>query len=191
MADSKLFQASWELVKALDKVADKSLPLDISNIVKTHSKAAAAASVAAGWIPGAGGTMAVGAAAASIWSMYVRINKKIDLPFTENIIKSLASGIATNLAAYAVATVIGAGIISFIPGIGSVTAAVIAGTTSYALTIASGFVYIKILTNIFKAKQDPTSFSLDDLKDIANETIKTENIKEVMKEAKKEYKSNK
>jgi hypothetical protein len=55
--------------------------------------------VASGWVPGFGGLAAAGISARFIWTMYGRINSKIGLPFSENVVKSIATGIATNLAA--------------------------------------------------------------------------------------------
>jgi hypothetical protein len=55
--------------------------------------------VSSGWVPGFGGLAAAGISARFIWTMYGRINSKIGLPFSENVVKSIATGIATNLAA--------------------------------------------------------------------------------------------
>ena len=123
MEDKKLFEAAIELVKVLDKEVDESLPRDIADIIKFHSKGAAIAGVGTGWIPGAGGTAAMVVMAGFIWTMYGRINDKIDLPISENIIKSVASGVATNLAAYAAASLIASTVVSLFPGLGSVGAA--------------------------------------------------------------------
>src|SRR5947209_19466598 len=53
-------QAAREVVDGLNKVVDENLPHEIAEIVKAHSAGAAAAGVAAGWLPGAGGIAAVG-----------------------------------------------------------------------------------------------------------------------------------
>jgi uncharacterized protein (DUF697 family) len=121
--------------------------------------------------------------------MYARINKEIGLPFSENIIKTVASGVATNLAAGALASFIVSSALSFLPGLGSASASAIMCGTCYALTLASGFVYLKILTRIFQAKSDPTTFSADKLKEVAKQVVQEEDIKSVMKEAKEEYKA--
>jgi uncharacterized protein (DUF697 family) len=189
MEDKRLLDAAIELVKYMDKTVDESLPRDIAGIVKFHSKGAAIAGVASGWIPGVGGTAAVVISAGFVWTMYSRINAKIDLPISENIIKSVASGIATNLAAYAVASIAIATAFSFFPGLGNVGASVIIGATCYALALASGFVYLKILTKIFKEGKDPSSLTVENLKKVAKEVVENEDIKAVMKEAKESYKA--
>ena len=189
MEDKKLFEAAIELVKVLDKEVDESLPRDIADIIKFHSKGAAIAGVGTGWIPGAGGTAAMVVMAGFIWTMYGRINDKIDLPISENIIKSVASGVATNLAAYAAASLIASTVVSLFPGLGSVGAAIIDGAMCYTLTLASGFVYLKILTKIFKEGKDPISFTVENLKKVAKDVIENEDIKAVIKEAKESYKA--
>ena len=188
MNNSSLIDAAGELVKTLDKAVDESLPSDIANIVKFHSKGAALSGLASGWVPGVGGTAAVAISAGFVWSMYGRINSKIDLPFTENIIKSVSSGIATNLVAYAVGGIVMSTAFSFLPGIGNVGASVIAGSTCYALTLASGFVYLKVLNRVFKAGKDPTTMTAENLKNVAKKVIENEDIKSVMKEAKADFK---
>ena len=89
--EKQLQKAAELLVKALDMAADSVLPQQIVDIVKLHSKLA----VGSSFIPIPGLDMA--GAAGSIWSMYIRINNKIHIPFGENVLKSLASGVATNL----------------------------------------------------------------------------------------------
>ena len=189
MQDGRLVNAAFELVKILDKAADDSLPKEIADIVKSHSKGAAISAIASGWIPGVGGAAAVTVSAGFVWAMYGRINSKIDLPLSENVIKSVASGVATNLAAYAAAGIALATVSSILPGLGSVGASATAGITCYSLTMASGFVYLKILTRIFKAGNDPTTMTAEQLKKTARTVTETENIKEVMKEARKAYKT--
>ena len=157
MSDRHILHAAQKLVHALNKTLDENLPTEIAEIVKIHSAGAAAAGVAAGWIPGAGGLAAVGICAGFIWSMYGRINAKIGLPLTENVVKSLGTGIATNLAAYFVGGLITSTIFSLLPGIGSVGASVVVGGTSYALTLASGYVYLKLLANIFLRRHRKTT----------------------------------
>lgn len=68
-------------------------------------------------------------------------------------------------------------------------AAVIAGGTSYAMTLASGYVYLKIMTQLFNKGIDPTTLSEQELKNIAKTVASDSDIKEVIKGAKEEFKS--
>ena len=187
MHEDKLLKAALALVEVMDKTVDKSLPKEIAEIVKFHSKGAAVAALGAAWLPGAGAAAAMALNAGFVWSMYARINTKIDVKLSENIIKTVASGVATNLASNAIAFVVVSTALSFLPGIGSIGSSAIMAGTCYALTLAAGFVYLKILTQIFKAKADPSTLSADDLKDIAKSVVEHEDIKSVMKEAKDDF----
>jgi uncharacterized protein (DUF697 family) len=187
-SDSHILHAAKELVHALNKTVDENLPKEIADIVKFHSAGAAAAGVASGWIPGFGGLAAAGISAGFIWTMYGRINSKIGLPLGDNILKSVGTGIATNLAAYFVGAIVVSTVFSFLPGVGSVGASAIAGGTCYALTLASGFVYLKLLTNLFLSGKDPTKMDETSLKEAANRVAASENIKEVISNAKADYK---
>ncbi len=186
-ADYFLLRQAEKLVHAMDSVASRSLPQEIAKIVTFHSKGAAAAALASGWIPGVGGTAAIVIAAGFIWSMYGRIGAKIGLSFGKNILKSLASGVATNLAANVVGGIALTTAFSLIPGLGSIGASVIAGAICYAITLASGYLYLKIITNLFSNKVDLSTVSEQDLKDMAVEFAKDGDVQEVINEAKADF----
>jgi hypothetical protein len=177
-----------KMLEAMNKLADKSLPEKIAEIVKSHSTGAAVAAVGSAWIPGAGGTAAVLASAGFIWSMYARIGSEINLPMSENILKTIASGAATNLAAGVAASWVMSSVFSVIPGIGSVAASVIMGGTCYALNLASGYVYLKIMTTLFNSGVDPTKMSEQELNDMAKKVANDSDVKDVMNKAKQAYK---
>ena len=63
-SDKTLIKTAIKLVELMDKTADQSLPTEIANVVKLHSKLA----VGSAWIPIPGADMAAGAA--NIWGMY-------------------------------------------------------------------------------------------------------------------------
>lgn len=151
-SEQQLLKAAVNLVKALDKGADQMLPQSIVDVVKLHSKLA----VGSSFIPVPGLDLA--GAAGSIWSMYVRINNKIGIPFGENVLKSLASGVATNLASYVAVSGV-ASALKLIPGIGTVAGAVVMVAASYAATLASGWLYLKALTMAAEKK----NFSFEDV----------------------------
>lgn len=180
-----------DIAGAINTGLDDVMPEEIEEIVKFHAKGAAIAAIGAGWIPGAGGVLAVTISAGFIWSMYARINKTLGLKLADNILKTLASGVATNLAAAAIASIAATTLFSFLPGIGNVAASAIMGGVCYALTKASGLVYLKILVKVFKSKKDIESYSSKDFKNVAYSVMKDEDMKSVMKEAKNEFKASK
>jgi uncharacterized protein (DUF697 family) len=186
--DHNILHAAEDLVHVLNKAMDDDLPQDIAEVVKFHAVGAATACVAAGWLPGAGALAAAGICAGFIWTMYGRINSKIGLPLADNLIKSLATGAVTNLAAGFVGSLFLQTTLTLIPGVGNVGASVIAGTTGYALTLGSGYLYLKVLTNLFASGKDPSKMDADSLGRAAGEAAKSKDVKDVMKNAKSDYK---
>ncbi len=177
--DQRLLKSAIKLVQLFDKVADDTLPQQIVDVVKLHSKLA----VGSAWIPVPGADIAAGAA--SIWGMYARINGKIGLPFKENVMKSIASGVATNLASYIAMSGV-ASALKFIPGLGTIGGAVIMSAGMYGLTLTSGYVYLKALCALAESNQDVNVGSIGDA---VNEVMKNKSVvKEFMDEAKKGYK---
>lgn len=180
MSDSHLLHTAIHLVEALDKEADQYLPNEIAEVVKLHSKLA----VGAAWIPIPGADLAAGAA--TIWSMYVRINNKLGFSLKENVLKTVASGVATNLAGYVGMSAAGS-LLKFIPGLGTIGGAVAASACQYALTLGSGYVYLKALC-LLADRQGP-NINFSGLGSAVKEVLKDESsIKSFMNEAKTEYK---
>ena len=177
-----------QIAGGLDQIVDENLPYQIADIVKFHSKGAAAAAVGSAWIPGAGGAAAILASAGFIWSMYARIGSEINLPMSENILKTLGSGVATNLASGMAASWVMSSVFSLFPGIGSIGASVVMGGTCYALTLASGYVYLKIMTALFISGVDPTKMSEQELNNMAKNIANDSDVKDVMNTARQAYK---
>lgn len=189
--ENMLLHEAKHLLEAMDNAVDDALPQEIADIIKFHSKGAAVAALASAWIPGAGGVAAITVNAGFIWSMYGRIGSKLGLPFGKNVLKSLASGVATNLAANVVGAIAVSTALSLIPGIGSVGADLIMGATCYALTLAAGYVYLKIMTKLFKEGVDLSTVTEQDLKDMAASAAKEGDIREIVKEAKTDFRNKK
>ena len=151
MNDKKLLELAFELVQRLDKVADKNLPQEIVDVVKLHSKLA----VGSAWIPIPGADVAAGAA--TVWGMYIRINNKIGLSFSDNVIKSIGSGVATNLASYIAMSGV-ASAMKFVPGIGTLGGAIVMSASLYAVTLVSGWIYLKALCTL--AEKDGSNLKI-------------------------------
>jgi uncharacterized protein (DUF697 family) len=170
------------LTEAINRVADEKLPGKLAGIVKLHAGIA----VGSAFIPVPGADMA--AAAGNIWTMYVRINKELGLPFSENLMKSLAAGVVTNLGAAAAFSIVGGSVLKFIPGLGSLGGGAIMATTVYAVTIASGVVYMNVVARLLRAKA-ATEVSASDLKEAADRLASDKaTIQDILKKAKKDYK---
>jgi uncharacterized protein (DUF697 family) len=181
--EGHLIKAAIELAQALNRAADKNLPAKLAEIVKVHAGIA----VASAFIPIPGADMA--AAATNIWAMYVRINKELNLPFGENIIKSLGAGVATNLGGAAAAFLVAGAAAKFVPGLGSIAGAALMGATIYGLTVASGIIYMKAISMLLN-KKNLGEISESDLRAAAAEQMADRNaLKDLIKSLKKGYKA--
>ena len=169
-----LAHAAYELVEALDKMTDDSLPQEISDVVKLHAKLA----VGSAWVPVPGADVAAGAV--NIWTMYLRINSKIGMKLGESVLKTIASAVATNLASYAAVLAVG-GALKFIPGIGSIGGAVVMSGALYA------YVYLKALTALLKKGGAVDGNKLKESVDDFMNNNRSE-IKNFINAAKKDYK---
>lgn len=182
-SNGNLIQAAYELVRVLDKAADDALPQEIADVVKLHAKLA----VGSAWVPIPGADVAAGAV--NIWSMYLRINGKIGMKFGESVLKTIASAVATNLASYAAVLAVG-GALKFIPGLGSLSGALVMSGALYAVTLASGYVYLRALTALLKRND---VLSEEQLQESINSFMKNNSteIKNFIDAAKKDYKQEK
>ena len=178
--DKVLLENAKALVDLMDETASAVLPSEIVDVVKMHSKLA----VASAWIPVPGADIAAGAA--SIWGMYIRINGKIGIPIRENIIKSIGSGVATNLAGYVAMSGV-ASAIKFIPGLGSIGGGVLMSAAMYALTLTSGYVYLRALQTV--AKRNGRNISGSEVADAVKKVLSDKGgVKAFFDESKRSYK---
>ena len=166
MVEGLLGKAAFALCKALHKAGPQLLGQEIAGIVEKHSIGAAAAGLGVAWLPGAGATAALAASAGFVWSMYFRINSRIGVPFSKNILKSVGTAIAANLVASVVSSIVVGSVLSFIPGIGNLAASVLMAGVSFALTWSCGLVYLKVLTRFAEANVDFNNVSEEDLAEI-------------------------
>lgn len=183
-------------LKELENVSDELLRKDgaeeAGDTILVCSIAAAVSGIGSGMLPGVGSVVASAACVTSIWTMYVKINQHLGISVKDNILKSLASAILTNIIASAgsyVLVLIGAIAISFIPGIGYAST-IIYGTLAFISVYASGILYIKLLTRVMRAKKtlDSTDVNIEDIaKDIVNES----NVSDLLKEGKEMFEQTK
>ena len=189
MSKGKINNYYDELLEATGSSDKNVTSQDLNKLIQFHAIGAAASSAAAGLIPGAGGVAATACYAGFVWAMYGRLCKKLGIPFGKNLLKALASAVVTNIAAAAVTTLIATSVVSLIPGIGSVAASATDAALGYAVVYVSGIIFMKLLTKMMKNKKDLSNISEDELKHMAETTIKEVDVKSLLKEAKNEYKT--
>lgn len=143
-------------------VADTSkemLGTKVTTILRTHAIVGAGT----GLIPIPG--VDIAAMIANTWTMYVRINEVIGISFSENALKSIATGIGTNLITIIPGLAIaklGGFISKFIPGVGTAVGMAVDASVNYAIVYVMGVVYLKAITAILKNKTPLTEESLHD-----------------------------
>ena len=139
--NSKVYRSANGYV---DDRASNFLGQEIIAKVKSHANIAT-------WSGAAGAVSefaAMGALIASTWKMYYDINEVIGLSFSENFLKSVASGIVSNLASNAAGFAVGyatAAVANKIPGIGSVVGGVATSAANRASIYAAAYSYLQIL----------------------------------------------
>lgn len=192
-----LHKATEGLIEAMDKASDelcsRANAEAAAEAIKKCAVGAAIAGVGSGWLPGAGGLVATAAWVAAIWTMYALINKKLGISVKENVLKSLASAILTNILAAAGAyllALLAGGILSFIPGIGTAAAIAVDAMLGYVTVFVSGILYLNLLTMMYE-KYGNANFDGKDIKGLAKSVTENANIKGMMDEAKAAYKEDK
>ena len=182
-----LTKAAAELlavVKFADDTSEQIYPEDIADIVKLHSKIATGAAL----IPIPGVDALVGASA--IWTMYGRINGCLGISLKENILKTIVSGVVTNLASFSVTLGVGSAL-KLIPGIGTIVGTTIMLGGLYVTTLLSGWVYIKVLTLI--ATKNNGIINFDEISETTSSFIRNNKaeIKNLFIQSKEFFKRNK
>lgn len=164
----------------VDAAGNVILPDEVFEIVKKHKNYVKFITPLFA-VPAAGEV----ASATNIWMMYKEINDVLGIKFSENILKSIASGVIANLSGAFVASLAGAFFSKFIPGAGSIVGAAIDVVVFSAITYTSGYVYLKVLSNIASEGGNLTEDELKASVDAFMRNNKSE-IKAVMTQAKKD-----
>jgi len=118
VTNEMVLRAARTLLVTVNKISDETLPGKMAGSCKRCAVTAAVAAFLIGWLPLVGVVIATLVCAIAVWTMYVKINTAIAIPFSRNLLKSILIAIGTNLLAYFVSIFV-ATLISFIPAIGS------------------------------------------------------------------------
>lgn len=159
---------------------------DIAKIISLHALGAATTSAATAWIPGAGATVATAGQIAFVWTMYIRISEHVGIEWSKKKLKFLGSAILSNVASVA-GSYLAATAVSFIPGIGSVTASILMAGAAYGLITIAGIIYLNLMSSLVSSGDDISNISDEELKKKMDEVIGDKDIKSMMKEAQAEY----
>jgi uncharacterized protein (DUF697 family) len=139
---------------------------ELSNLIKQHS----IAGFASGFIPVPGLDLA--ALVANTWTMYVRINNVVGISFSDNALKSIASGVFANLVSVIPSIAVLLGVetaLKFIPGIGTLGGMAIGAAGNVAVTYVAGKVYLKSLEVLIHSGKPITE---ENIKKVTEQTSK-------------------
>lgn len=139
-------QISAKLVKArfgdsVSRAIESTLTKEVAEVAKKHGKIATASA----WIPVPGADVA--AFAGNIWVMYARINDKLGIKLSDNLLKSIGSAVVANITS-TLAIEGAASLLKAIPGVGTLLGGAIMSGASYKATMLAASIYMHALTRI-------------------------------------------
>lgn len=190
-SNSKLYAVVYALCDEAFKHLSGEKRDEIIEIIQEFAIFSAASALAGNLVPEAGGLITAIAQTALVWTLYVKINNIIGLEMSDNTAKFIGSAILTNLSLNAGSLLLGyAGAVaaSFVPIFGQFTAAAIEATLGYTLIYVSAVLYLIFLTKVFQAKGKIEITGSNEEKEIIKGVIKNTSLKDLIKEAKNNYK---
>ena len=164
---------------------------NLGDIVQQHAITSALACAGSSILPGAGALIATSIATTSILAMYVRLAKEIGVTFKEGALKALASGVVADLSATIITNIVLVAALSFIPGVGQISASTLSMIANFALVYVAAYIFIKMLSKLLSAGKDISELCEEELKYCATSVKSETNVKEIFKEAKQQYNGNK
>lgn len=167
---------------------------EVKKTINTFAVYSAASGLAANIIPTVGGLAAATAQTGLVWTLYVRINKSLNIDLSDNLMKFVGSAMLSNLILNAGTIIIGyaaATVLSVIPVFGQITAALLDGALGYILIYAAAVLYLKLLTKVVKVKGNFEFKENTETKELVKDVIKETDMKKLIKEAKDAYKKSK
>ena len=186
-----LGKALQELDKAMQGTLDGTKISAIKDTIRGFAIAAALASAVAGLAPGIAGVVALLTQTGFVWATYVKINNTLGISMTKDTAKFLGSAIVTNIALNAgafIGAVIAAGLLAFIPGLGSAASAAIDAAMGYVLIYAAAIIYLKHITHIIHPDGTLNKSEDDSPKETINDIESQANIWDIIKEGRESYK---
>lgn len=161
----------------------------IESIITRHAAGAAATALGAGFMtfafPAAGPLINVLVSTGIIWSMYYNISCELGIPMSKNLLKTLGSAFLSNIALNLGGVLLLELAATCIPFIGVAASAAIC----YAVTYLAGYLFIKLLVNVFEAGKRPDEMTADQLADISKDICADTNCKQIFKDAQADAKN--
>ena len=186
-----LGKALQELDKAMQGTLDGTKISAIKDTIRGFAIAAALASAVAGLAPGIAGVVALLTQTGFVWATYVKINNTLGVSMTKDTAKFLGSAIVTNIALNAgafIGAVIAAGLLAFIPGLGSAASAAIDAAMGYVLIYAAAIIYLKLITHFVHPDGTVSITESDGTKDVIKDIVRESSMRDIIKEGRESFK---
>lgn len=186
-----LGKALQELDKAMQGTLDGTKISAIKDTIRGFAIAAALASAMAGLAPGIAGVVALLTQTGFVWATYVKINNTLGISMTKDTAKFLGSAIVTNIALNAgafIGAVIAAGLLAFIPGLGSAASAAIDAAMGYVLIYAAAIIYLKLITHFVHPDGTVSITESDGTKDVIKDIVRESSMRDIIKEGRESFK---
>ena len=155
----------------------------IESIITRHATGAAATALGAGIMtfafPASGTLIDVLVSTGIIWSMFYNISRELGIPMSKNLLKTLGSAFLSNIAANLGGALLLELAATCVPVVGVAASAAIC----YAITYLAGYLFIKLLVNVFKAGKRPDEMTAEELADISKKVCAETNCKQIFKGA--------
>ena len=161
----------------------------ISGIINKYAIYSAVAQMAS-LAGGIGSVVAFLTQTGLVWTTYVKINKELGISMSENTMKFVGSAVLTNLIANAgiyLVAMVTAWLIGMIPVL-NFAAIAVEVVIAYVLIYASALIYLKLLTEVMRAKGSYELEESEDTKDLIKKIVKDTDIKGVVKEGRNAFK---
>lgn len=172
-----IYDAAMELGKVTNHgEASALIANDVLSCVNNHALIA----VGAAWVPLPGADLAL--MAGNTWTMYLRINKRYHISFSDNMLKSIGSAILGNLSSNIIALSLGS-FIKFIPGASFISAAFLCALV-HAATLTAAWVYLRALARFYAQGDGSEACLRAYVDDILSDK---ESIKSIFNDAKSSY----
>ena len=164
----------------------------IENIAGIINKYAIYSAVAhmASLTGGLGSVVALVTQTGLVWTTYVKINKELGISMSDNTMKFIGSAVLTNLIANAgmyLVAMATAWLIGMIPVL-NFAAIAVEVVIAYVLIYATALIYLKLLTEVMRAKGSYEMEESEDTKDLIKKIVKETDIKGVVKEGRDAFK---
>ena len=189
--NSLLYSAVYALCDEAFKHLSGEKRDEIIETIKEFAVYSAAAAIASNIVPEFGGLLGAVAQTALVWVLYVKINQVIGLEMSEKTAKFIGSAILTNITLNAGTLLLsyaGAVAVSFIPIVGQLASAAVEATLGYMLIYVAAVLYLIFLAKVFKEKGKVEVVGDPSEKKIIKKVISNTNLKDLLKEAKNNYK---